>query len=306
MGDGRALNLRAPAGHPSGVKSPSAPLRGLEWVALHLPLPLTLALVERLARPYAALVRHTGYRLPPQDLAHFPRRLAELFGEAALPADTRRIIEDRPVFVLSHWLIRRSIKRGSQAAGRPLLPRIEVRGREHLSAALGQGRGVVAITTHLGFPHLIGTVLSALGVGMVAATSSRRHPGQIRSTGDVWTRTRGIQQMGAALRGNQVCVILPDAPAQRSLRLPFFLKHVDMAVGPFELARRTGAPLLPFFIVAPEGPLRFRLELLPPIGGSPGLGRDGLAETVREFLRLYAAYAERYPSHLPSGFIGRP
>jgi lauroyl/myristoyl acyltransferase len=278
----------------------------LELVALHLPLPLTLSLVERLARPYAALVRHTGYRLPPHDLAHFPRRLAELFGDAALPADTRRIIEARLVFVLSRRLIGRSIRRGSAAAARPLLPRIEVRGREHLSAALGQGRGVVAITTHFGFLHLIGTVLGALGVGMVAGTSSRRHPSQIRSTGDVWTRTRGIQQMRAALRGNQVCVLLPDAPAQTSVRLPFFLKHVDMALGPFELARRTGAPLLPFFIVAPEGPLRFRLELLPPIGGSPGLGREGFTETAREFLSLYAAYAERYPSHLPSRFIGRP
>ena len=90
------------------------------------------------------------------------------------------------------------------------------------------------------------------------------------------------------------------------MRRPFFHEHVDIAVGPFELARRTGAPLLPFFIVAPDGPLRFQLELLPPIGGSPGLGRDGLTETVREFLCLYATYAERYPSHLPSRFIRRP
>jgi lauroyl/myristoyl acyltransferase len=299
-------SLRAPAGQPSGVKSPSALRQGLEWVALHLPLPLALTLVEGLARPYAALIRHTGYRLPPRDLAHFPRRLAELFGEAALPADTRRIIEARLVFVLRRRLIGRSIRRGSAAAARPLLPRIEVRGREHLSAALGQGRGVVAITTHFGFLHLIGTVLGALGVGMVAATSSPRHPSHIRSTGDVWTRTRAIQQMRAALRGNQVCVLLLDAPAQTSVRLPFFLKHVDMAVGPFELARLTGAPLLPFFIVAPEGPLRFRLELLPPIGGSSGLGREEFTETAREFLRLYATYAERYPSHLPSRFIGRP
>ena len=165
------------------MKSHSAPLRGLELVALHLPLLLTLSLVERLARPYAALVRHTGYRLPPHDLAHFPRRLVELFGEAALPADTRRIIEARLVFVLSRRLIGRSIRRGSAAAARPLLPRIDVRGREHLSAALGQGRGVVAITSHFGFLHLIGTVLGALGVGMVAATSSRRHPSQIPVNG---------------------------------------------------------------------------------------------------------------------------
>ena len=157
-----------------------------------------------------------------------------------------------------------------------------------------------------GFPHLIGTVLSTLGVGLVAATSTDRHPGQIQSTGDVWTRTRGIQQMRSALRENHVCVILPDAPAPASVRLPFFLKHVDIAVGPFELARRTGAPLLPFFIVAPEGPLRFRLELSPPLGGSSGPGREGLAETALDFLSLYAAYAERCPSHLPPRFIGRP
>ena len=168
------LALRAPAGQVSDAKSPSAPLRGLQWWRCIFPSRWRW----RWWSAWRGLTRRSFVTRDTGSLRVIsltsPAGWPSSSARRRCPADTRRIVEDRLVFVLSHWLIRRSIKRGSSAAAQVLLPRIEVRGREHLSAALGQGRGVVAITTHLGFPHLIRTVLSTLGVGMVAATPPRR------------------------------------------------------------------------------------------------------------------------------------
>src|SRR5262245_30377941 len=53
---------------------------------------------------------------------------------------------------------------GSQRrAATALLPRIDVRGVDHLASALDSGRGAVVISTHFGFPHLIRMVLTERG-----------------------------------------------------------------------------------------------------------------------------------------------
>src|SRR5262249_45665103 len=153
-------------------------------------------------------------------------------------------------------------------------------------------------------PHLARTVLARLGVSAIAGTSWQRHAGQVLSTGDVWTRARSVQRMEAALAERHACVMLADGPAARSMRLPFLPRHGHVAVGPFPLAHRREAPIVPFFVVAPNGPTAFSVAFEPPLIGGSTPAPDAFPGAARELLDLYAGRARRYPSHLQFGFIG--
>ena len=158
---------------------------------------------------------------------------------------------------------------------RPLRRLVEIRGREHLEAALAAGKGAILCTGHFGSYNSGFSVLHASGFPVTtigrwwynhkAGISSaerrfwhlyyrpvRRHrqrpyieplPGQAEAAA----------LAAAALRANEVVMIAIDAPPldsdrARAVEVPFLGHQAGLLPGAVVLAQVTGAPLLMGFV----------------------------------------------------------
>jgi lauroyl/myristoyl acyltransferase len=158
---------------------------------------------------------------------------------------------------------------------RPLRRLVEIRGREHLEAALAQGKGVILATGHFG-SHTSGfSVLHASGFPVttigrwhhkyVPGLSSaerrfwelylrpvRRH--RQRPNIEPWPGRPEVAVLAAAaLRANEVVTIAIDAPPldsdrARAVQVPFLGRQAGLLPGAVALAQVTGAPLLMSFM----------------------------------------------------------
>ena len=277
----------------------AAPLAVLQAVARRVPLLAGLRIVDALGRAYARVTLARGRSLDPWRVEQFPTEVAELFGPEAPAGAPRALIEARLAFVLSHWLVRRAIRTDPRRAARALLPRIDVRGVQHLASALDRGRGAVVISTHFGFPHLIRMVLAERGIPMVTAVAvPPKSDRYVQVTGDGWSRARGLLRIREELSRNGVAVVLPDYTSGTTVEVPLLRTTVELGVGAFHIARATGCALVPFFAAA-ERPARFGLQFSAALRSPRGSPREAIREDMAEFAARYADCVERYPAQLP-------
>jgi lauroyl/myristoyl acyltransferase len=159
------------------------------------------------------------------------------------------------------------LRRGTQ----PLRRLVEIRGREHLEAALAAGKGALVCTGHFhshdsgfsvlhasGFPV---TSIGRRGYNYDAGISSaerwlwelyfrpmRRY--RQRPTIEPWPgRPQVAALAAAALRANEVVRVTIDAPPlegdrARAVEVPFLGRQARLLPGAVTLAQLTGAPLL--------------------------------------------------------------
>jgi lauroyl/myristoyl acyltransferase len=159
---------------------------------------------------------------------------------------------------------------------RPLRRLVEIRGREHLEAALAGGKGAILCTGHFGscssgfsvlhesgFPV---TVIARRWWNYEARVSSAerwfwdrvyarplfRH--RQRPNIEPWPGRVGVAALAAtALRANEVVAIAIDAPPldsdqARAVEVPFLGRQARLLPGAVTLAQVTGAPLLMGFL----------------------------------------------------------
>ena len=159
---------------------------------------------------------------------------------------------------------------------RPLRRLVEIRGREHLEAALAAGKGAILCTGHFGSYNSGFSVLHASGFPVttigrwqysyLAGLSSAqrwfwdrmyarphlRH--RQRPNIEPWAGRVEVAALAAsALRANEVVTIAIDAPPldcdrARAVEVPFLGRRAGMLPGAVTLARVTGAPLLMGFL----------------------------------------------------------
>ena len=133
---------------------------------------------------------------------------------------------------------------------------VELRGKEHLEAALAAGKGAILLTAHLGNWEMIGARIAAEGYRLSVIARAQRDDaltGLLRGTREV-TGMRVLHQevavMGAlrALRRNEVVGILLDQNAgDDGVFVDFFGRPASTAAGAALFALRTGAAVLPSF-----------------------------------------------------------
>ncbi|HEY0936116.1 MAG TPA: lysophospholipid acyltransferase family protein [Trebonia sp.] len=191
-----------------------------------------------------------------------------LLGDEPAPAETRRVAKD--VFrVRSCEVIDLMRLRGR---ARSLQRLVEIRGREHLEAALAQGKGAVFCSAHFGSYHAVYSLLQQAGFPLttIGRWWWRYPPDQTSVTGRVWDyvyarrvlrhrqrpniepwpgRIQVAVQAAAALRGNEVVIISSDAPPleaerARAVAVPFLGRQAMLLPGVVPLAQLTGAPVL--------------------------------------------------------------
>jgi KDO2-lipid IV(A) lauroyltransferase len=142
-----------------------------------------------------------------------------------------------------------------------LLDSIQIHGREHLDRALTAGKGVIAFSAHIGNFTLICPKMISAGYAFKMLVKDPRYTGvaeafHILQQGQggkyiyVEPWEKALRQILSCLRKNEVVCMLADEKKTRSdIFVDFFGYPAPTAPGPAVLSLRTGAPLLPIFII---------------------------------------------------------
>ncbi|MFQ5684113.1 MAG: lysophospholipid acyltransferase family protein [Candidatus Binatia bacterium] len=153
---------------------------------------------------------------------------------------------------------------------------ISLMGQEHLAAALARGKGVIVLSAHLGNFFLVGTRLAFEGYP-TSVLLNVRQGGHVLHLMDDYLgkigqkaihakpRPQALRQLVRVLRGNELAVVIADEyRSGEGIRVPFFGHTVLARRGPATLALRTGAAVLPIYLIRQEN-RRLKLIIEPEI-----------------------------------------
>jgi len=188
-----------------------------------------------------------------------------------------------------------------------LLDSIQIHGLEHLDRALTAGKGVIAFSAHIGNFTLIGPKMSASGYAFNMLVKDPRYTGvaeafHILQQGQggkyiyVEPWERALRQILACLRKNEVVCMLADEKKTKSdIFVDFFGYPAPTAPGPAVLSLRTGAPLLPVFIIhGDDGQHHIYIEPLLELALNNERTRD-IHTIVSSYTRIIEDFIKRYP-----------
>ena len=209
-----------------------------------------------------------------------------------------------------------------------IIATLPLQGEEHLKRALAKGKGVLALSAHLGAFTLIGGRLAASGYPFSAVV---KHPSDERFARlvDAYRAQLGIETISAkprreavrgilkALRNNRIVLVIADEFKSGGVMVNFMGQSSPAPRGPASLALRTGAVTLPVFATRqPDGSrvLSIGAEIEP-------VQNDDIEQSVAATTALYTRHIEeairRYPDQwnwlgfprngrVPRSEIGRP
>ena len=256
------------AGHPVTVRAERL-LRNADWLAYWLvAAPLAARLPARLAYRIACWRGDWSFRYRAAKRAEIIRNLRQVFGDEISPEEAQR--QAREFFrMISCEVIDTMLLRDR---ARPLAKLVEIRGREHLDAALAGGKGAILCTAHFGSYNSAFSLLYEGGIPLTTIGRSLftqmpdMSPIQRRLWNFVYIRRMrrhrhrpGIElqlsriqaavQTAVALRANEVVTISPDAAPleadlSRAADVTFLGRPARLMPGVVTLARLTGAPVL--------------------------------------------------------------
>jgi len=185
---------------------------------------------------------------------------------------------------------------------------VEIRGREHLDAALAGGKGAILCTAHFGSHVCAFSLLHASGAPVTGIGRWLWHePGLPSAERRFWElvferrvlrhrqrpniepwpgQVQVAAQAAAALRANEVVTICSDAEPQdgdqaRAVEVPFLGRPGSLLPGVVTLSQLTGAPVLMAFVHRLPDYRHQVLEISPPVPMDGG--------TVAAFERCAAA-----------------
>ncbi len=177
-------------------------------------------------------------------------------------------------------------------------------GDEHLAAAAAPGRGLIVATAHLGNWELGGRLLAMKGGRATHVVLSAEEDPSVeaflrRDANGVRFVTREAPTASlallAALRRNEIVAVQGDRATggRADVRVPFFGDAAAFPLGPFLLARASGAPVLPAFCVLGEN-ATYRIYLEAPIWVGGGGEEIGLHQLVAVIQRYVSAHPDQW------------
>ena len=183
---------------------------------------------------------------------------------------------------------------------------VRAEGLSHLESAYGEGRGVVAVSAHLGNFELMGTFLALRGFTVTVVAAPLYDPrldalllkNRLRGGLHVVGRDRATPAVLRALRKGHVVGLLVDQDTRGAgIAVPFFGRPARTPTGPAILADRAGAPIVPMAIhrLADDTHL---LTVRPPIRSA---GRA--PEDVETTTSAYTAELERFIRRAPAQWV---
>lgn len=262
------------------------------WASCSLPAPAALRLAERLAD-----VQH---RCSVKDRSAVQANLSLVLGASAArhPLMVRDVFRNFGRYLVEFF----TMHHASRAACR-------VDGEAHLRQAHAQRRGAIILTAHLGNWELgaaairrMGFPISAVALPHRDADTNRLFNSQRQRCG-VMTIPLGpsaSRQCLAVLHAGGLLGLLGDWELTgHSIAANLFDRAVNLPRGPALLSLRSGAPILPTFLVR-EADWRFRLCIEPPLWPARQVSVTASLQTL---VQTYAAMLERYVRQWPSQWM---
>jgi KDO2-lipid IV(A) lauroyltransferase len=184
------------------------------------------------------------------------------------------------------------------------LPRvIAIEGWQHLMEAHARGRGVILLSAHVGNWELGGAVFGLNGIRLKVVAldhgagrvtrffAERRRAKGIESlplTGSTYAMLEWLRQGGA------VALIADRDFAHQGMPVPFFGQTAMMPRAHASLALKTGASVLPCFVVRGANN-RFRMLIHPPVSDQGLPEEDRVGAFVERCLPVFEEVIRRYP-----------
>ncbi|MBT5876627.1 MAG: lysophospholipid acyltransferase family protein [Candidatus Latescibacteria bacterium] len=179
-------------------------------------------------------------------------------------------------------------------------------GEEHLAKALELGRGAILITGHFGYWEMLGAAVGSLGYPITVVAKDQHNP--LVNSLIVQCRERlgmRVVPMSSATRGvlkslsqNECVGLLVDQDAgPGGVFVDFLGREASTYRGPVVFAARTGAPIIPCFILK-EGFERHRVVFEPAIDVvSTGNDEDDIVRYTQAYTEVLERYVRDYPDH---------
>ena len=183
---------------------------------------------------------------------------------------------------------------------------IKVHHPDRYEALLRSGHGGVLITAHFGNWELLQVWSGLRGTPIHVLTREQKNPrlngliNELReSHGSVSiSRGAGIRSLIRALRDKQMIGVLGDQSAGKDdgMILPFLGRRTTVPTGAFQLAHRTDAFIMPFFIVRTEG-MEHEVYAGEILKDDPSLEPEARVEfQVRQYLSVLEDFIRKFPN----------
>jgi len=183
---------------------------------------------------------------------------------------------------------------------------ITIEGRENLDKVRSQGKGGILLTAHFGNWEL-SAVWAGLNGYPISVLAREQKKSQLNfllnkyrsNTGiKVYTKGLAVRDLIRALNKNEFVGIVGDQDAgRRGVFINFFKRPASTNPGPVLLALRTGAPILPCFIV--RSGFRHRIYVNPPLYVDVNEDEKNTQEIIKDKLqelnRILESYIWLYP-----------
>lgn len=188
-----------------------------------------------------------------------------------------------------------------------IMSRLRWEGEEHLREAMREGKGVIAVSAHLGNFTLIGGVMRRRGYPCWVIIKDPKHP-RMAQVFEEFRRVQGTRSIPAdppmrcqreimrALRRGEIVLFVSDENQKKGgILIDFMGRRMAMPPGPAFYHLRTGAPILPVFLLR-EGEDGLRLLIEPPLQVPLQGDKDkDLYSITREVTRKIESFIRRYP-----------
>lgn len=189
-----------------------------------------------------------------------------------------------------------------------LKKRIEIEGEEYLKSALSRGKGVILVSAHFGnFPLLLAKLaLEGYEVSGIMRPMrdlrvekffiKKREEFKIKT---IYSSPRRscVESTIRTLRKNELIFIPLDQNfGTGGIFIDFFGKKAATATGPVVLARRTGAALLPCFIIRKENDTH-KIIFEPALDMQEGkTSQETVTINIQKLVKIIEFYIRRYPA----------
>jgi len=271
-------------------------LRGLFYLTAHVPNTIIYGISKNSSSLFVRFSQRYQRKIT--------RNLKIAFGESC---DSKKVAAITSTLARNLGLNFAETLISSTEKKKALLDGIRIHGIEHLDRALSAGKGVIAFSAHIGNFTLIGLKMASAGYSFNMLVKDPRYPSvaeafHILQEGQggkfiyVEPWDKALRQILSSLRKNEVVCMLADEKKTKSdIYVDFFGHPAPTAPGPAVLSLRTGAPLVPVFIVRKDDGLQHiyiepRLEL-----SLNGDRTKDIHTIVASYTRVIEDFIKMYP-----------
>jgi len=287
------------------------------WLMYHPGASVLASTPRHWTMPFSTLGGDLVRRMA-SDGAEMRVELSSLFSEAALPRPADDIIRDAYRSAMFNEL---EVLRYSSWRPESIGDVCSLEGREHLDEGLEAGRGVIVLIAHFGANQMIMPALGHHGYPMNQLSAPPPVWAEIlrdTRTNPVWEANlnrrwalekqlpvnhinvfRFLRPAFDALEANQVLGLAFDGGGGRGWTQASILgRQANLSTQPIQLWRKSGAVVLPTFVVRKPGAVRHRIVIERPLEWQEAETREDEDRlNMAAFIQRFEPWLEQSPEH---------